>query len=310
MGLSRRTALKFKFFKMKDSKEEFEKGAFYMLLSSITLSLFTLSAKFGTNTAPYFLLIFLRFGIPFLLLLPFLLWTTSIKELFLTKSFKIQLLRCGCLLIYQYSIFYYLIYASVLDATVMQNTAPLFIPILEWVFFKHRFEKKVILSICISFIGVLCILQPDKSIFAQLSIAGILAPLGQAGSQVLYRHQAKNENQKSTLFYLFFLCSSVSAIALVVSKELFGKTYSLEHYTSLFWVNILCLGVASILSQLFRGEAYKHGKASALAPFLYASIIFSAILDWVMFHDLPNWLSLIGALLVIGGGLIQVYKRK
>ncbi len=281
-----------------------------MLLSAATLSFFTLFAKFGTDNISYFLLVFLRFGIPLVLLIPYLLWSASIKELFLKSNFKMQLLRCGCILIYQYSIFYYLMYSTLLDATVMQNTAPLFMPILERVFFKHRFEKKVILSIAISFIGVLCILQPNTSIFAKLSIAGFLAPLGQAGSQVLYGHQAKYENQKSNLFYLFFLCSVVSAIVFVFSKEFFGEVNSLEHYSSLLWVNIICLGVASILNQSFRGEAYKHGKASALAPFLYGSIILSAILDWAIFHHLPNWLSLIGAILVIAGGWIQVYKRR
>src|SRR5580700_11912359 len=100
-----------------------------MLLSSVLLSFFTLFAKFGAGTTSYFLLIFLRFGIPLLLLVPYLLWSASIKELFLVNNFKMQLLRCSCILIYQYSIFYYLTYSSLLDATVMQNTAPLFMPI-------------------------------------------------------------------------------------------------------------------------------------------------------------------------------------
>ncbi len=280
-----------------------------MLLSAVTLSFFTLFAKFGVDRIPYSLLIFLRFGVPLALLLPYLLWSTSIKKLFFLSHFKLQILRCACLLVYQYSIFYYLTYSTLLDATVMQNTAPLFMPILERIFFKHRFEKKVILSILISFMGVLCVLQPDRSIFAKLSIAGLLAPLGQAGSQVLYSHQAKRENQTSNLFYLFFFCSIVSAAVFVFSKLFFGEVNSPEHASPLLWGSVICLGIASILNQLFRGEAYKHGKASALAPFLYGSIIFSAILDWAIFHHLPNWLSLVGALLVIVGGWIQIYRK-
>ncbi|MGC1878760.1 MAG: DMT family transporter [Rhabdochlamydiaceae bacterium] len=291
-------------------KKEFEKGAFYMLLSSVMLSFFTLFAKFGTDSTSYFLLILLRFGIPFLLLTTFFLWTSSFKELFQNSNIKMQVLRAGCILLYQYSIFYYLKYANLLDATVMQNTAPLLMPVLERLFFKHRFEKRVLISIGICFAGVLCILQPNSSIFANLSIAGFLALLGQAGSQVLYGHQAKQENQKSNLFYQFFICSVVSAIAFLFSNEFLRGENSLEHYTPLLWINIVCLGVASILNQSLRGVAYMHGKASALAPFLYVSIIISALLDWAIFHHLPNWLSLVGAILVICGGLVQIYKRK
>jgi len=280
-----------------------------MLLSSASLSFFTLFAKFAIESFSYFFLIFLRFGVPLVLLIPYLLYSTSMKKLFLLSNFKMQFLRCACLLIYQYSIFYYLMHSSLLDATVMQNTAPLFMPILEWLFFKHRFEKKVVLSILISFVGVLCILKPDKAIFANLSVAGFLVPLGQAGSQVLYSHQAKKENQTSNLFYLFFLCSIISAVIFLFSRQFFGATLVLEHPLTWLWMNIICLGLTSILNQLFRGEAYKHGKASALAPFLYFSMILSAVLDWAIFHYLPSWLSLIGAILVIAGGWIQIYKR-
>ena len=182
-------------------------------------------------------------------------------------------------------------------------------PILERVFFKHRFEKKVIVSIGISFVGVLCILQPSSSLFANLGIAGFLAAFGQAGSQVLYRHQARNENQRSNLFYLFFICSLFSGVVFLFSIP-FGKPEIVGEHSSWTWVNLVFLGLTSIFNQSLRGEAYKHGKASALAPFLYISIIFSAILDWIIFGYLPNWLSLAGTILVIFGGLLQFSKRR
>ena len=295
------------------AKGEFERGAFYMLLSALTLSLFTLSSKFGTDTTPYFLIVFLRFAAPLVVLIPFLFFTISFKDLFLKCNLKMQLLRIGCILIYQYSIFYYLMHAPLTDATVMQNTAPLFIPIFERVFFKHPFEKRTLLSILISFIGVLCVLQPHRSIFAELSVVGLLVPLGQAGSQVLYSHQAKSENQKFNLFHLYFLGTVASGIVFLFVKLFFGAEASLaplKGYTSWMWINLLFLAVTSILNQIFRGISYQHGKASAMAPFLYGSIIFSAIIDWAIFHHIPSWLSLVGAILVIAGGLIQLSQKK
>jgi drug/metabolite transporter (DMT)-like permease len=294
------------------NKQEFEKGAFYMLLSAFTLSLFTLFSKFGTEGTPYFLLVFLRFAVPFLLILPLILCTTSLKDMFSKIDLKIQLLRSAFILLNQYSIFYYLIYSSVLDATVIQNTAPLLIPILERVFFKHRFEKKTIISILISFVGVLCILQPSRAIFGQLSIAALLIPFGQAGSQVLYSHQAKSENAKYNLFFLFFIGTAASGIVFLFCKAFFDVPGSLKGYTVWMWSNLLLLAVASVMNQTLRGISYRHGKASALSPFLYASIVFSAIIDWVVFHRIPSWLSVLGALLVLVGGMIMIqhHKRK
>lgn len=281
-----------------------------MLLSSFLLSLFSLFGKIATENTSFFLLTFLRFSIPLLLMLPYLLWTTSLQELFATKSLRLQLLRAVCILVYQYSIFYYLLHSTLLNATVLQNTFPLFLPILERIFFKHRFNKREIVSILVCFAGVLCILQPNRGVFESLSVVAILAPLGQAGSQVLFGHQARNENPKSILFYLYFLSSVVTAIVYLGSSEFFLEKNSLETYSPLAWANVISLGVVSVFNQVYRGRAYQYARPSALAPFLYFSLIFSALLDWVIFHRLPKPLSIAGAVLVIAGGLIQMYKKR
>lgn len=281
-----------------------------MLVSSMLLSLFSLFGKFAVEDTPFFLLSFLRFFIPLVIMLPFLLWTSSFKELLYTGNLKLQFLRCLCILVYQYSIFYYLMHSSLLNATVLQNTFPLFLPILERIFFKHRFNKREIVSMLVCFAGVLCILQPKSGLFESLSIVVILAPLSQAGAQVLFAHQARKENPKSTLFYLYFLSSVGAGIIYLVSTELVGIKSSPLNSTWFVWSNIVALGVVSIFNQYFRGKAYEHCKPSSLTPFLYLSLIFSAVLDWAIFHRFPNWLSALGALLVISGGLVQMYKKK
>jgi drug/metabolite transporter (DMT)-like permease len=290
-------------------ESEFGKGAYYMLLSSSMMSLFSLFGKFATEDTSYFLLTFMRFSVPFLIALPFLLWKTHLRDLFYTKNLKVLLLRSACVLVYQYSIFYYLERSTLLNVTVLQNTFPLFLPILDRVFFKQPFIKREIASICICFAGVLCILQPDRGIFESLGVVAILAPLGQAGSQVLFGHQARSDHRKSSLFYFFFIPSIVTAIIYLCSFEFGAAETSLEKYSSLAWINLVCLGVVSIFNQIFRVKAYEHGRPSALAPFLYFSMIFSALLDWAIFHNLPNELSIIGAILVISGGLIQSRKK-
>ncbi len=298
------------FSRFTNHSEEFKKGVFFMLISSMLLSLFSLFGKFAVEDSPFFLLVFLRFLIPLILMLPYFLWSSSIKELFYTRNLKLQLLRCLCILVYQYSIFYYLMHSTLLNATVLQNTFPLFLPILEKVFFKHRFNKREILSMLICFSGVLCILQPGRGVLEGLSIVVILAPLSQAGSQVLFAHQARNENPKSTLFYLYFLTSVGTAIIYLCASKWMNAKISFPDYTALIWANVIALGVVSIFNQYFRGKAYEHCKPSTLTPFLYFSLIFSAFLDFIIFHRLPNWISVLGAFLVIIGGLTQVYKKK
>jgi drug/metabolite transporter (DMT)-like permease len=281
-----------------------------MLFSSVLLSFFSLFGKFATQELPFFFLAFLRFSIPLVLMLPYLLWKCTFRELFAVGDFKLQLMRMVCAVVYQYSIFYYLMHSTLLNATVIQNTFPLFLPILEKIFYKHRFNKREIASIVICFVGVLCILQPDKEIWASLSVVAILAPLGQAGSQTLFAHQARLENQKSTLFYLYFLSSIVTAAVYLFSPEFLKESHPLNAHGFIVWVNVVMLGVVSLFNQILRGIAYRYGKPSALVPFLYVSLIASAFLDWVIFGHLPQPLSILGAILVIAGGLLPLYEKK
>ena len=121
-------------------------------------------------------------------------------------------MRSGCVLVYQYSFFYFLNQQSLLDAAVLQNTSPLFILIFESLFHRQRLNMITLFSITISFIGVLCILQPDLEVINRISLIGFLIPVALAGSQVTYSHQVHHAPQQSTLFFLFFLCSIFTGI--------------------------------------------------------------------------------------------------
>lgn len=294
----------------KSFDQDFMKGVAYILLSTIGISLFGLFSKFGLDDTPFFLITFLRFAIPFILLLPFSLSKYSIIQLWKATNWKIQWLRSSCVLVYQYSFFYFLNQQSLLDAAVLQNTAPLFILIFESLFHRQRLNMITLFSIGISFVGVLCILQPDFGVINRISLVGFLIPVALAGSQVIYSHQVQRSPQQSTLFFLFFLCSIFTGILYLFSGELFqASTYG---HTSNFvhlWI-LIGMGVTSIFNQSFRGFAYRYARPSILAPFSYVALLFSGLFDWLIFNLLPNLWSGLGLGLVIMGSIVQFYRKK
>ncbi|MGL4539809.1 MAG: DMT family transporter [Candidatus Rhabdochlamydia sp.] len=294
----------------KSFDQDFMKGVAYILLSTIGISLFGLFSKFGLDDTPFFLITFLRFAIPFILLLPFSLSKYSIMQLWKATNWKIQWLRSSCVLVYQYSFFYFLTQQSLLDAAVLQNIAPLFVLIFESLFHKQRLNMISLFSISISFIGVLCILQPDLGVINRISLVGFLIPVALAGSQVVYSHQVQRAPQQSTLFFLFFLCSIFTGILYLFSGELFqastyGHTSSFVH----LWI-LIGMGVTSVFNQSFRGFAYRYARPSILAPFSYVALLFSGLFDWLIFNRLPNLWSGLGLGLIIIGSIIQFYGKK
>jgi drug/metabolite transporter (DMT)-like permease len=57
-------------------------------------------------------------------------------------------------------------------------------------------------------------------------------------------------------------------------------------------------------------SSYRFGTASMLAPFDYASMIFASIIGWVVFSEVPTRAILIGASLVIAGGVLIIWRER
>ena len=65
-------------------------------------------------------------------------------------------------------------------------------------------------------------------------------------------------------------------------------------------------GVAQILVT----TAYRFGAASMLAPFDYTSLILAALIGYLIFAELPTFETVIGASLVVLGGVIIIWRER
>jgi len=292
----------------------------YISLSALSLSLFFLFVKLGEQeNISFFFLSFLRFLVPLLFTLPFFFYNGIFKEILFFKQAKFHGVRTFFVLLQQYAIFFYLTQFSLLDATALLNIAPLFILLLEWMFFKHHATRVMIVSLLIAFIGVLLVLQPDLALFSFGSLIGLLGALGSAGSQVFYGRNVQNERQEISLFYLFFLGALVSGVILLLSGLFFGvdvaqefnHLFRLDNNSSiLFLVYLVLMSFCTLFNQYFRGKAYSLMPPIFLAPFLYFTVFFAGGLDWAVFQNPPNILAVLGSLLILIGAFLQIYLRK
>jgi drug/metabolite transporter (DMT)-like permease len=55
------------------------------------------------------------------------------------------------------------------------STGHLFIPIIEWIVLKKKVRAASWLAIGISFVGVICVLQPDREIISLFSAIGLFS---------------------------------------------------------------------------------------------------------------------------------------
>jgi drug/metabolite transporter (DMT)-like permease len=69
---------------------------------------------------------------------------------------------------------------------------------------------------------------------------------------------------------------------------------------------LLGLAVTGFVGQLAITEAFRHGQASAVAPFEYSALAWGAGLDWLIWQSLPGPSVWMGALVVIASGMFML----
>ena len=85
----------------------------------------------------------------------------------------------------------------------------------------------------------------------------------------------------------------------------YWKPVSLDHAGLL-----LALAITGFLGQLTINEAFRHGQASAVAPFEYTALAWGVGLDWLVWQTLPEAHTWLGAAIIVGSGLYLVSREK
>jgi len=287
-------------------KKSFMTGVIYMLLSATGLSIVGLFGKLSEGSISLPTLVFFRFSSAFILCLFLYACIGRLKKDFGSYPIKANLFRAFLVLGAQYTFYYYIEQSTLMNGMALLNTGPLFIPFIEKIFLGNKIGKSTWISILVSFVGVMLILQPDSGIFSLIGIVGFCSGIFQAGSQVIFGLSAKGENIELSVLVLLGFC----AIASFVPFMAFESSWQGAEFKLGFMIFLIAgLAIGSIVNQLSRAEAYKWSTPSRLASFLYFSVVLAGFYDWVVFKSPPNLLSCIGAVLVILGGVLKIVLR-
>lgn len=270
-----------------------------MLLSSIFLALISACAKLATQSLKVEVVAFYQFALATIIVIPFVFR----KGLLLVKTEHpyVHLVR-----IVSGFFFFFLLYVSLssillIDAIVLTNTAPLFVPIVISIWFKQRLNTGILCALFIGFLGIIMILHPGEKGFLKWgAIFGLLSGISGAIGLVAIRKLILTDKADTIMFY-YFLCCSIFLVPIIF---LF---YKWEWPQRNEWWPILGMGAFLPVMQYFQAKANFFAPATRVAPFFYASIIFSGLFGWWIWDEVPSWLSVVGTLFVVMGAIISIF---
>ncbi len=184
------------------------KGVLFAVVSSLVASTAGAASKMIVGVVPVTTIVFFQYGLCLLLLMPMLLryplnhWSTHRPGAHLLRGIS------GWLCFYAY--YLAIKHIPLVDAALLRNTAPLFVPLLVWGWMKVAVPKSHWQPLILGFVGVVLILKPDLDGVETWHLVGLGSGVSLALSMVGTRTLSSSEPASVILFYyylVFFLCS-------------------------------------------------------------------------------------------------------
>lgn len=184
------------------------------------------------------------------------------------------------------------------NANLLNNTAPLFIPIITILWLKNKIDKRIWWGVFIGFVGIVFILDPtDGNFFEMGDMVGICSGITLAVAFVTLGILTKTESFVTILFYY-------SLIAFVLSLPFAIANWS--NPALLIWIYAILTGILFISYLYLLQYAYRFVSVIKLSPLNFSVVVFAGILDWLIYDHIPGISSLLGIILVTLGGIIAI----
>lgn len=278
--------------------ENRKKALIYMLISTMSFALMGVFVKY-LKDVPVMEKVLFRNLIS--LFVAFIAIKKSSASLFGDRSNQILLISRSILgLMGVTLIFYAISHLTLADSAIFMRLSPFFVTIFAAAFLKEKITKVQIPALIMAFLGSVLIIKPGFSMTLLPSIAGFFAAACAGGAYTLVSHLKTKEKPVTIVFYFSMVSVLVSLPFVLID---FYRPSPIE---ALF---LLFTGLSAAGGQIFLTSAYRYSSASEVSVYNYAGIIFSAILGFVIWTEVPDLFTLIGGFLIIISGVL-VYKVK
>lgn len=187
------------------------------------------------------------------------------------------------------------------DANMLNKLSPFFVIIFSALFLKEKIGKKQIIALVIAFLGALFIIKPSFSFEIIPAVIGTLGGIFAAAAYTCVRALGGKEKPDTIVFYFSFFSSIITfPIMLIVYEPM----------AIMQLVYLILAGVFASLGQFGITLAYKYAPAKEISIFDYTNIIFSALISLALFGVLPDWISILGYLIIFGASLYMFIFNK
>lgn len=229
-----------------------------------------------------------------------LIWKNKIS--IATKKPFLHIFRAVSGLIAIYFFFYTATKMLLIESLVLINTNPLFIPLWMALLFHEKLSFNKIWLLILGFMGVIFIIKPGGSVFQPAALMGLGSGIFVALAMISVNKLSNTEPVARIMFYFFVSALGISAIPMVYTWSWTSSAVQ--------WIYILMVGCFSFTYQYCITNAYYWGHPTKVSSMVYLAVVFSGLIGWILWQQVPDIFSLLGILLVVLCGILTINNHR
>ena len=199
--------------------------------------------------------------------------------------------------------FYAVDHMNIADANILNKLSPFFAILMSYFILKEKANKVEWACVAVAFIGAVFVVKPAFNMQFVNAMIGVIGGLGAGIAYTFVRKLGKKGERGPIIVMVFSTFSCLCTVPFLISE-----------FQPMKAVQLLCLlmaGGSAAGGQIFITKAYTKAPAKEISVFDYTQVLFAALLGFVFFGQIPDWMSLVGYLIIIGSAIFKWnYLRK
>lgn len=192
-------------------------------------------------------------------------------------------------------------YVPLADAVAITFVAPFMVTLAAAFVLRERVGIRRWAAVVLGFVGVLIVIRPGMGVMHPAAVFILIAATAFAGRQIISRILGRVDDTMTTVAYT----ALVSIALLTIPLPFVWQWPETRQEVALLVSFALMAGVA----EFFVIKALEVGMAVAVAPVHYTIMIWGTFYGFVIFGDLPDLWTWVGAAIIIATGLYTLHRE-
>lgn len=196
--------------------------------------------------------------------------------------------------------FYAVSNMNLADASMLNKLSPFFAVIFSLFILSEKATFKQIFAVTLAFIGALFVMKPTFSFEGVPALMGFLGGLGAGLAYACVRRLTQNGFKGNLIIFYFSAFSCIVTLPWLI--------FDFTPMSSTQWLYLILAGLSASGGQFFITRAYTYAPAKEISVYDYSQIIFTTLLSFIVFGDLPDALSFVGYGIIITAAIFNAWN--